>query len=398
MAITYNAGTNTITVTGYTKATPCTFLDIYNANIAGGWGVVTRQCINQFCFDARIHVGDGSTVTWFADESQLIVYTDAAISAHYQSLLTTPTNGTGHCRLGRCIDATKKTTGFGCMIVGQEPIYWNQPVGGEYPNHAANIELYGCSFYAIDPSTGDPFIGYIDPTSKIYDCLLSGVSTYLVNADFNNVLVSSSPADAFQYPSGTFNKISAVECTYGVIYIGGAATSDLTVKNPYGRNNGAIRLRSTSYDLMAINADFDAWSFAFHLYTGKCYRQYEFYLKVQDKDETPINEAVVKIWDKNNNLVANTTTGATGTIATQTLNYGYYNQAGGDTPTMQTPHTIQISKAGYETYKKKWTIDEKIDWRIRLLQANPVQFLEGNPILQLCPESQEDDRTLFEVI
>ena len=39
MPITYDAVTDTITVTGYTKATPCTFPDIFKADVAGGWGV-----------------------------------------------------------------------------------------------------------------------------------------------------------------------------------------------------------------------------------------------------------------------------------------------------------------------------------------------------------------------
>lgn len=83
--------------------------------------------------------------------------------------------------------------------------------------------------------------------------------------------------------------------------------------------------------------------------------------------------ATVKIWDLNNNLVVDTTT-ASGVIATQTLDYGYYIQSDGSTPTMQTPHTIEIKKAGYQTYKKKFTLDEKIDWRIRLRKVTEVNL------------------------
>ena len=69
MAITYNAGTNVITVTGYTAGTPCTFLDVWNADQAGGWGVITRQCSHQYCLSAQLDIGDGSTVTYFGDKN-----------------------------------------------------------------------------------------------------------------------------------------------------------------------------------------------------------------------------------------------------------------------------------------------------------------------------------------
>jgi hypothetical protein len=45
MAIAYNAGTNIITVTGYTEGTPCNFTDIYNADKAGTLSLHARTGI-----------------------------------------------------------------------------------------------------------------------------------------------------------------------------------------------------------------------------------------------------------------------------------------------------------------------------------------------------------------
>ena len=91
MPIAYNSGTNIITVTGYTEATPCNFTDIYNADVSGSWGVVTRQCSNQFCITAGIKIGDGSTATYFKDTSKMVRFT--AYTAGYRDAMTVKANG-----------------------------------------------------------------------------------------------------------------------------------------------------------------------------------------------------------------------------------------------------------------------------------------------------------------
>ncbi len=61
-----------------------------------------------------------------------------------------------------------------------------------------------------------------------------------------------------------------------------------------------------------------------------------------------------------------TETNGSGKISTAVLNYGTYTKDDGNTVTMKTPHIIEITKKGYRTYKKKFTVDEKISWIIRL--------------------------------
>ncbi len=72
MAITYNAGTDTITVTAGTAGAPNTFTDIYNADVAGGWGQVTKTS-NLFVFSAKLQVGDGSTATYLHDTFKKVI-------------------------------------------------------------------------------------------------------------------------------------------------------------------------------------------------------------------------------------------------------------------------------------------------------------------------------------
>jgi len=75
MAISYDAGSDTITVTAGTEAVPITFTDIYNADVAGSWGQVT-QVGNMFVFDCKLAVGDASTATYLADIFKKVTLND----------------------------------------------------------------------------------------------------------------------------------------------------------------------------------------------------------------------------------------------------------------------------------------------------------------------------------
>lgn len=52
----------TIFVDGYTSGTPCTLTDIYNASVAGGWGVVTKLG-NQFSFACNLWNSSNNYIT-----------------------------------------------------------------------------------------------------------------------------------------------------------------------------------------------------------------------------------------------------------------------------------------------------------------------------------------------
>lgn len=394
MVITYNAGTNTITVTGYTEATPCTFLDLYNADVAGGWGVITRQCTVQYCLSCKIVIGDGSTATYFCDKLIQIVFVDGIASSHYEKLIEVKDNA--YLTFGEIHNAGLKLSRYGVQIIDLEDTWltfliWNANTSN------CQVRLYSSCISRGEAGHQKTAI-HIKNFAPIYNCKFDKVILHTCDMDLYNH--SNCRCEIMENPSGSsvLNEIFEYSADEGIVF---AYDYSQTIKNVIIKNC-VVAIRAVNYTLPStinlVNADCE-WSFYWVSATPlKVYRQYDFNLKVQDKDENAISGATVKIWDKNNNLVVDTTTNASGEIATQTLNYGYYTQAGGDTPVTQTPHIIQISKAGHQTYKKKFTVDEKINWQIRLLQANPVQFLNDDPILQLCPESQEGDRILFEVI
>ena len=463
--ITYNSGTNTITVTGYTEATPCTFQDIYNADKTGGlwlhsrygitgtdadpvatdrplrpadyvvlggasndlfigvvvwdatsvtirvigtdrdgtsqtedititsdeiyyltkwfktithtqiiaftgndfayalvqgqWGVVSRQCTDQFCFNAKLQIGDGNTATWFADTNKHITIVNGLISGNWQTFIDVKTNAV--FRVGKLIDLTKKITDEGCSFYFAETNYYSKPIMGD-----GTIYLYGSIFtaYVKEARMNDPDRCW--NCKFINECFIVSANSNIYNYQTENNI---NHGITILSGSGTYEdiKITGDSCV-SVVYIDGGTA---TVKNlkAFGTfqydvqpsNNGICYL---------INCDFPAWTFIWQNPPNeKVYRQYEFDLKVIDKDNVAISGATVKIWDKDSNLVVDTTTDANGEIATQTITRGYYNQANGNTLQDASPHLIKIEKAGYTTYEADFTLEEKTDWLIALNSA-----------------------------
>lgn len=355
--------------------------------IQGQWGVVTRQCSDQYCFDAGLQIGDGSTTTWFKDTSQLVTFRIFNIPAYYGGAYNTAVlvKSLGNCIFGNIQSATDKVGKDGCALYFDS----TSNVFGIIVENSGNLKIYATDLkgpiqYGVGSSLSPSHTGNLTIWSSSF-----GVSMYIYTTD-NDIVKSTINKQQIANTYGIdFDKSGTLEDlnvygsrNYGAISSSLPSGQTMTIKNSYVRDctNLLVAWSTTDGIHNFVNLDTNTWLFYWSHSgaSGTIWRQYEFDLRVIDKDENNINGATIKIWDLNNNLVVNTTTNASGVIATQTLNYGYYNYAGGNTPTMKTPHTIQISKVGYETYKKKWTIDKKTDWTIALhIPKRRFDSLEG---------------------
>jgi len=367
MAISYSSGTNTITITGYSEATPCNFTDIYNADVSGSWGKVTLQCTNQFCFGCKIIIGDGSTATWFADIEKQSSFQNI-LTSHWQTFIHVKNNA--HFYMGIVTDTTEKTTKSGCafLYVEQAEIMFGL-VSGDVN---ADIKLYGCQFICINTGT---YTGYVSPTNannRIWNCIFEGgccvrggVSSVPSSGDFYNNLIQDAFA-GFTQATGVNDRAYITDCRHGFHFTDnhGGDMSNAIIINP---TESDFNLNNVQVDRHALNV-VCSWLFKWGITnTHKVYRQYEFDLKVVDSAGTGIDTAKVKAWDAGNALVTNATTNASGVLATQTLNYGYYNQAGGQTPVMQTPHEMRIYEYGKSMLSSKSSIEAKTDWALTML-------------------------------
>jgi len=358
MSITYE--NNRITVVGdsacgNSSSNPCTFEDIYQADVNGGWGVVNKQDDNQYEITCGLQIGNGTTETWLIDTNKEVSFTGLVAGFDVEDK--------GHFRLGEIIDETNRTTTNGCYLYLASPNGYNM------------IRLYGSGtlelFSSILNGNDDIKIEMNSDENRIniWNSLLMHTYTSanggIAKADLYRVTVQQTSGILLNFLYG--NDISITDSDKGLELSN--VVSPLTVANVRMINEAtSIGCSWVDADVYVINTQCK-WIFEWASSSGKVYRQYTFNLKVVDTGGNPIPDASVKIWDKNNNLVVNETTDANGQIPEQTLTYGYYDQDHGDTPVMQTPHTIKITKAGYHAYEKKFTV-EKIDWQIRLKHSN----------------------------
>ena len=354
MAITYDSGTNIITITGYTEAVPCNFTDIYNADVAGSWGVVTRQCTNQFCINCKIVIGNGSTVTWLASEEEHLIFTSAPIN---ECIIYIDANA--HLRFGK-LEGGKRTS------KGSSILYTYNAYSGMRGNTGSYLELYSSNLVSTLNRFHMGWISNFTMFNNVFGHNIELATLQCTYLDIYNLNLQKS-SYGINYPRGTWDKILFSDVVNN-IYI---ATSPNTMvfKNITMLNNTYLAYinNSVTNDLYLINPIVDNWTISWNGTSSKVvYRQYEFDLTVVDIAGSGVDTAKVKIWDVGDHIVTNTTTNASGVLATQTLNYGYYNQSGGNTPVMQTPHEMRIYEYGKNMLSSKSSIEAKTDWALTM--------------------------------
>lgn len=359
MAITYDAPSNTITVTGYTEGTPCTFTDVYNADVAGGWGVVSLQGTSQFLFDCKLQIGDWNTATYFADTEKNIMFADGLRTAHNIHLIRVLTYA--YVRFGELTDAGLKQTNKGCTFIDlNTAAYYGSIIYTYFGN--SYVYLYGCSF---DATVGDIWVF----ANRCYNCIFQGWAYLYYSLDIFNVFITGGTY-GLRYPQsgGTINNVFFLSSsTAQALWF--RSTYAASATNFYCRKNGGYFIwveyaAGTQQDYNIINADTNIWQIGFSSasYTGKVYRQYTFNFQVTDYSGTPIENATVTLKDKDSNEIFSLSTDANGDIAEQTVSKGYYDQAHGNTLQDYGPHTLTVTKAGYIPRTRVFDLTEKVDW------------------------------------
>jgi hypothetical protein len=381
-SITYDAPSNTITVVGG----PYNFTDIYNADVAGGWGVTHLQGIAQFKIDAKLVFGDGSTTTTFSATNVQILQTNVAVA---DDTIIVRIENAATFTLGSLENATAKTTQYGVswMVDGQNTWYrlWFQADTG------AVLNIYSSLFQYVNArsDTQGLFIKSASSTNRIWNTMLTGYILGLRDgaADHYNVYISEADY-AVVNQGGTFQNIFLYKA--GLVWWW---SSSVTITNLFLRRSFYAYAFDHYSDMSQylINPDVDSWTFHWRGYYGspnyaKVYRQYTIDLHVIDKANNAIIGATVTLEDKNGNTVFSVTTNATGDIATQTVSRGYYSQATGDTLQEYGPHTLTITKEGYQTYTENFTLSQKTNWTIALQPLTDGGLIEHVGFVPVDPD------------
>lgn len=356
---TYSAATNTITVTGGTELAPITFEDIYDADVANGWDVVTKTgtCVatsgattdSIYFFHAYLTIGDDVTETWLIDESITVGFDSGLQTGAGTIICRVEDNAT--LRLGGVNDAPTYSTENGCTVYMEAGISsWCRLL---YDN-SGSIELYSVNAYSPSDT--------VEIHAKIaWNCLFGDNidCNTQSNASLNNIIMASANS-LFLTSSGTINSICSTNVAYATRVYG---SGDKNISNVTTTNCDYVfrgHTITTDSDLKLINVTSDNWAFLWtNSGSATVYRQYNYDMVITDDNGVPQPSFDVTIEDVNNNVIYTGITASSGTIPQQTLNYGIYTQANGDTATLQTPHTITITRTGYEDYTTQVTMDEQ---------------------------------------
>ncbi len=391
MGITYDAPSNTITVTGFSAETPCTFLDIWNADQGGGWGVVSKQGTAQFMFDCKLKIGDGSTETWFADTKKQITWNDIDTSS-YERIIEVKSNA--HFIMGTVINESEKATKDGVQFVtflDHTTPSWHQPAVFISYNYNSNVDLklYSCSFSSAVGTSGTVWMAG-GQDHRLWNCILDNFG--VEGGDVFNVMLLD--ADGVKYARGTYEKIYAYDNSR-LVYT--HFDYPFEFKDVYGRNNTIIATLASAWSGIGkiINSDLDVWSFYWDpAATGKIYRQYEFDTHCQDKEGGDLTgvSAVGEYVSPYGQAFSQTTDG-NGDIPTQTVDHGFFDQAHGDTEQLKTPLKVTYSKPGYQTIVKYYDMIEKTKDVVVLHKAVRV-FEASKPVINLKRTDPENKKVL----
>jgi hypothetical protein len=317
-----------------------------------GWGVIWGKGSGQYEINAIVMIGDGSTSTYFQDKDKQIVLD--SLSANWTWYWDTKTNAT--CILGQLEDESYKITSHGCQII----------LASNYNGYFRATYLYSCSFFL----TGRSFYHYV---SRQWNCHYMGKSlseTIRPNpAYWNNVVASF----VTLYPESGSYSHDFVVSESALYSVANATFRDATfIGSSLDPTNRAV-ITFININLVNTTVSLNSyWGATINLLAS-------INIHLTDKDGNAIEGATVNLYDKDGNPVwveDSVTTGVDGKIIEKTAQYGRYYALGtvdgGDGVTYlesNTPHTLTITKDGYQDYQDIITIDRKMDLEVALLQT-----------------------------
>lgn len=360
------AGNNTITATGGTSGDRLTLDNIYTADLAGGWGALTRvvgsyeirssnfvTCI-AYESRARIIIGDNSTQDYFQLPLQYYLFmggvgnyfllqkTDAVLGGSMNSAISFPCGISGGS-FGA--DRSSLTPTNSTCLIQANNFSW---VFGGRRNGNGNITLQGASG------------SYYTDSSIALRSSTDGAVVLSTSHTFTRVHLAGGD---FSFPSGG-NTLTNINTDVSSL----TGTATLTIRNLTkiaGTGNWKNFGYQTNQSLVNVSG---FTSFQFNSNGERStYLKWEFNLIVTDRNGNAIEGATVKIVNALGVTVATLTTDSNGAIAQQDLIEEDFHVISGSATISKgngvanTPHTVTITKTGYQTKVIEYNMTKKRD-------------------------------------
>jgi hypothetical protein len=330
-----------------TSETDCTFKDIYNADVAGGWGVVTSQAEGMYHFDCNLYFSGGNLLS--KRETVQIGNPD-----RYWLVWNSQTH------TFQCGELSNLKGKNGSCIT-----YWT---GFSYYTKIYNWLFYASYIYRNYGAFGNFQPGLL---CKFYDSILASENIYFFAAVSAGTKWVRSYYDvpSWIYIYDTDFVIESIVLSDGCLgsLTGGSGIvtiSNTDYRNASGASKYAVIYHTATVNLIDCYIDNDQLTFdnvGAGLKNG--YVKFTFNLNLTDEYNTAIETATVKLTNNQGTQEFSVSTDVNGDIAEQTITIfttQVYDGASGwgKYDITHNPFTLEISVAGYKKYKHKLTLDE----------------------------------------
>jgi len=300
MGITYDSSTNTIIITGGTETNPYTFEDIYNEDQANGWGVFTKLSEGVYKTTAKLQFGDGSTETWFEEKGTTLVIENVATQVND---IIVRFKAKCNAKFGEYTyieDADDYEVKNGVIFLIRET---NYDLAHFTIDSGSDVEFYGCGFYRTADSKEHLQVrGYV---KKLIGCVFNIGTNMIQNAVVRNCVYNG--GGVAEYINSDIRGLTAVSYVDYLIWAGA---------NPIEVRNGVFIVSNRLLDTRIkkgqinkfINCKSNKWVVRWLLNegeeSGETQRIYAVRFKVTDVNGNPLMSRIVKVYNRNGDLVA----------------------------------------------------------------------------------------------
>jgi len=368
------AGDHTIVVTGTANMN-----DVYNADISGGWGVVSKlagMVFSVYQVNCYLSIGDEVTTTTFTTN-----YTALVSLCCYPIIKAKATWNASHSIIEFVLSQQSFTTnpyGSNSIDLGTGNTVWDWVIVSLKKGRTVSRAEPNMRFLV---STWTNMRMYLD---YIFEFNLPGWSNLNLN-DFSinyncyitspvNPLIDFKGTNIAMINGGTLENASLSDAVSFVAYSGGVV----------------FYLRNGSYRTYSFGGT----------KTATAYIQYSLNLTIQDKEGNTISGAAVTIKDYSGVEVFNGSTDDNGQISKQWLTKikSYRQEGASPIETILTPHTITISKSGYQTKTMKLTMDRKREEVVVLEPAVNLLMPMGERIYKNLKPADGQNKVLWQEV
>ncbi len=387
LALSYDSGTDTLTITGGTSGTPYTWEDVWDydngtvTSTNNGTGTIDGSepitTVMDKCGTGSYHIksnivfGDGSTVTHFQSKLELIYFDDGkefqvADEAHLYIGEKSGDWGINGSTWSFAPSATMNMTKIGGT-------HQTEAVVGLYASTLINRSDERVQLYAGDKEVINTTLLGSDPERLWY----IGGGSY-GSYTLKSVYAANCYLQVYQSPT-EMNDIHVHSALYGLL----AGYSDLTAENCRFTdiaNSEVFASGGTNFTVSVLDPTNNLSTPTIADNTVTVEEQYTCNIKVVDEQGNAIQGVTVKCEDTIGSEVFSVTTDASGVIAEQVITYKQWAGTS-ETETAYSPHKFVISKDGLsEKVIANVTVAGAIEWVVQLGKLrNQVRSCLSNP-------------------